>query len=116
MYYPKSQIKTNLYTEGDDYVLSTTQKEYKGYYYKTSQGKFYTGRTPEDGLNVLLNPVYPEDVFNEEETYSFSEAINRNSKVFIDAPAIYTSLKGIDSLTIKNIPQSFYPTPQPPTL
>ena len=112
-YIPKSQIKTNLFTEGGEYLLSSNNSPYKGYYYKTSQGKFYTGRTPEDGLNVLLNPIYPEDTFSEEENYSFSEAINRDNKVFINTSAIYLSLKGIDSLTIRNIPQNIFPTPQP---
>jgi hypothetical protein len=54
MYYPKSQIKTNLYSNGGDYILSTTQEAYKGYYYLTSTGKTYTGRTPQDGPNILL--------------------------------------------------------------
>jgi hypothetical protein len=54
MYYPKSQIKTNLYSNGGDYVLSTTQEAYKGYYYLISNGKAYTGRTPQDGPNILL--------------------------------------------------------------
>jgi hypothetical protein len=60
MYYPKSQIKTNLYTDGDDYVLSTTQKEYKGYYYKVSTGQKYTGKSPQDKPNILLIHV-PHD-------------------------------------------------------
>ena len=56
MYYPKSQIKTNQYSNGGDYVLSTTKEAYTGYYYVTSTGKTYTGRTPQDGPNVLLTP------------------------------------------------------------
>ena len=116
-YIPKSQIKTNLFTEGGEYLLSNNNSSYKGYYYKTSQGKFYTGRTPEDGLSVLLIPVYPEDVSedvsDDEETYTTLAANIRNNKVFIDTSAIYLSLKGIDSSTIKNIPQSVFPTPQP---
>jgi hypothetical protein len=41
MYYPKSQIKPNLYTNGGEFILSTTKKEYKGYYYKISTGQIY---------------------------------------------------------------------------
>jgi hypothetical protein len=54
MYFPKSQIKSNLYTNGGEYILSTTKNEYKGYYYEISSGKKYTGKTPQDGPNVLL--------------------------------------------------------------
>ena len=59
MYYPKSQIKTNLHTNGDEYILSTNQQNYKGYYYKTSNGDKYTGRFPNDGNNVLLVELTP---------------------------------------------------------
>ena len=54
MYYPKSQIKLNLYTNGDEYIVSTTKKLYKGNYYEISNGNKYTGKTPEDGPNILL--------------------------------------------------------------
>jgi hypothetical protein len=55
MYYPKSQIKTNLYTNGNEYSLSTTNESYKGYYYEISTGQQYTGKNPQDGPNILLN-------------------------------------------------------------
>ena len=54
MYFPKSQVKPNLYTNGGEYILSTTREEYKGYYYKISTGQFYTGKNPQQGPNVLL--------------------------------------------------------------
>ena len=46
MYYPKSQIKTNLYTSGGEYSLtppnySSLQNSYIGYYYKLSNGNLY---------------------------------------------------------------------------
>ena len=52
-YYPKSQIRTNLYTQGE-YILLTTREEYSGYYYEVSSGKKYTGKTPGDGPNIKL--------------------------------------------------------------
>jgi hypothetical protein len=54
MYYPKSQIKTDLYTNGGQYALSTSNQDYKGYYYEISNGEKYTGRNPQDGPNILL--------------------------------------------------------------
>ena len=56
-YYPKSQIKTNLYTNGNEYQLSTTQIEYIGYYYELSNGDIFTGKTPEDEENILLKDI-----------------------------------------------------------
>jgi len=57
MYYPKSQIKLNLYTNGNEYALSTTKELYKGYYYEVSSGQKYTGKTPQSGPNTLLIPI-----------------------------------------------------------
>jgi hypothetical protein len=46
MYFPKSQIKTGLHTNGSEYVLINTLQEYIGYYFETSTGKKYTGKSP----------------------------------------------------------------------
>ena len=54
MYYPKSQITPNLYTNGGEFVYANTLQNYKGDYYKTSKGEYFTGKTPQDGLNELL--------------------------------------------------------------
>jgi len=55
-YYPKSQIQTNLYTNGGEYILSDTRREYIGSYYKLSTGKTYTGKSPNDNIPVELLP------------------------------------------------------------
>jgi hypothetical protein len=61
MYFPKSQIKTNLYTNGGEYILSTTKEVYIGYYYEVSTGKKYTGKFPQDGLNIMLENLSQTD-------------------------------------------------------
>jgi len=53
-YYPKSQVKTGLYTNGSEYVLSTNQKDYIGYYFETSTGKKYTGKSPNNSSIELI--------------------------------------------------------------
>jgi hypothetical protein len=60
-YYPLSQIKTNIYSNGE---LSTISGElYTGYYWKTSKGQFFSGRTPQDTpsqeLFLTQNPLSP---------------------------------------------------------
>jgi hypothetical protein len=55
MYYPKSQVKTGLYTNGNEYALITTQKEYVGYYFETSSGKKYTGKNPNNTAIELIS-------------------------------------------------------------
>jgi hypothetical protein len=54
MYYPLSQITTNLSTNGGEYIYSSTKENYKGSYFKTSKGEYFTGKTPQDGPNELL--------------------------------------------------------------
>lgn len=54
MYYPKSQIKTNLYTNGKEFVRKDNNEKYKGYYWQNSSNKFYTGKTPSDKPTVEL--------------------------------------------------------------
>ena len=46
MYYPKSQIKTNLYTNGEDFFLTSTGERYTGFYHMISSNQFFTGKTP----------------------------------------------------------------------
>lgn len=57
MYYPLSQITTNLYSNGDLWYESNSQP-YIGYYFKTSKEQYFTGKTPSDGPNVsLIDPT-----------------------------------------------------------
>jgi hypothetical protein len=57
MYYPLSQINPNLYTNGDEFVYLDPNKNnqpYTGNYFATSNGKFFTGKTPQDVPNNEL--------------------------------------------------------------
>ena len=64
MYFPKSQITTNLSTNGKEFQIVGTSEYYIGSYFTTSNGKFYTGKTPQDGDNLLLiqNPTSIPDL------------------------------------------------------
>ena len=56
MYYPKSQISTNLYTSGNELENEFTGKNYIGYYFKTSNGTYQSGKTPQSpgSINLIL--------------------------------------------------------------
>ncbi len=56
-YYPKSQIKTNLYTNGDIYQIPSTKEPYIGDYYKISNGKIYSGKNPSDPTSIELELI-----------------------------------------------------------
>ena len=59
MYYPKSQIQSNLYTNGGEYYYLGTTTEYIGPYFKTGDNRVFTGRNPNDKPNqqLILNPT-----------------------------------------------------------
>ena len=97
-YYPKSQVKTNLYTS--DGTFSTTpsngatiQTPYLGYYYKTSNGDTFTGKTPNINPPQKLYPI----------SLNFSDNATTTTEVFIQYSTIEPTL---DNSTIQynNIP------------
>jgi hypothetical protein len=108
MYYPKSQIKTNLYTNGGEYILSTSKIDYKGYYYKVSSGKLYSGKNPTDKPNILLS------LQKELVTYDPTNVLNLpnfDNIIFYYGVTsnIYDLTKNIDTNQTRLIP-SFNPT------
>ena len=57
-YFPKSQIKPNLYTNGEEFVYKKNLNLfYTGYYYELSTGKKYTGKDPNNGVGIELIPA-----------------------------------------------------------
>ena len=60
MYYPKSQVKTNLYSN-NNYIIIATGEVYTGPYWKNSSGKLFTGTTPQDLPSRELTPVVAEN-------------------------------------------------------
>lgn len=56
-YYPKSQIKTNLFTEGGQLEIVSSGEEYTGYYWQTSKNEYFTGRNPSDGVPIPLQII-----------------------------------------------------------
>ena len=61
MYFPKSQITPNQYTNGGEYVYASTKLPYIGYYFKVSTGKYYTGRNTADRPNEELLFIAAQD-------------------------------------------------------
>ena len=57
MYIPKNRIVTNQYTNTKELVFKNTQEYYTGFYYKTFDGKFFTGKTPNNPPNDELIKV-----------------------------------------------------------
>lgn len=98
MYYPKSQIQTDLYTKGEQLQLVSSKEEYIGYYWKTSKNEYFTGRNPQDGspLKLELIPVALPSTLS-------TITIEQNNKV-------YNTLKNIDTSKTLLVPLYYKPS------
>jgi hypothetical protein len=114
-YYPKSQIKTNLYSSSPDNKLTTQPLQqqlsnivvfYIGPYYETSLGNKYTGKSPGDGNNLLLYPVTDYAI---EDTQLFPEIFP--NQIIIDPLYVEESYK--NQLQPRLVPQYYTPFPTP---
>ena len=76
MYYPKSQIETNLYTMGGEFVIKNTNQPYVGFYWKASSERFFTGKNPNDNIPKELIKIQISEEYLE----------NYNNKLFLALP------------------------------
>ena len=86
MYYPLSQVKTNLYTNGDEFslVLNDSSTLYTGYYWTNSKNISYTGKTPQDVPTQRLYPITPQISRN-----SFNASNPNQQYLLLNLPTIF---------------------------
>jgi hypothetical protein len=104
MYFPASQIKTGLYTNGGEFVLKESKKNYIGAYWRTSSSKYFTGKTPQDIVveELELN-ISSSDENLTSEAYSY---LGTDSTNFVEYQKLNSSFS--ESLII---PSSYTPKP-----
>jgi hypothetical protein len=119
MYIPQNRIITNLYTSGGEYVSIQTQDDYIGFYYKTSQGKFFKGKTPNEfqtQQEIILKESLTEDQqstspLKQIPTTTYNEATEGGFDFgYPQGGVTYNNIKGIESKTL-SLPTQYYPTP-----
>lgn len=100
-YYPPSKIIPNLSTVGDEFVDSTG-KPYVGKYYKTFEGKYFSGAYPELNKNEPLKraQIVDEDTADERGPVSIDYDLVLGKSI---VPASYKRTKGV--------PASYQPQP-----
>ena len=116
MYIPKSRIQTNLYTAGDEYVIEGGADSYIGYYYKTYDGKFFTGKNPDDKPNYsLVTLVSPKKNNSESNILNNGLFSSQGNFIYIDTledeNITYSQLKSIPLNLVYYSPQLFIPSP-----
>lgn len=99
MYYPKSQIKTDLYTKGGELQLVVSKKEYIGYYWKTSKNEYFTGNNPDSEGSIELELI--------------STAPTQTQNLLIIEPynTVYNNLKNVNVNEVLLLPSYQKPSP-----
>ena len=121
MYYPKNKIETNLHASENQFVIKDTKKPYIGSYWKTFEGKFFTGKNPD------VKPSTELIVFNSTDMNLIEG--ERNVKIaYLDSPAPfngvnydenmvyeYAQINKVEILNfdVKKLPLTHHPLPTP---
>ena len=95
MYYPKSQIQTGFYSNGE-LVERRTLVSYTGPYFNTSDGRCFTGKTINDGPNLeLISP--PNQFTKRAPTQDFEEGgeWENEDPRFLPPNARYSNERGV---------------------
>jgi hypothetical protein len=74
MYFPKSKIITDRYTNGGELFYKNTGTPYQGYYHILASGEVFSGKSPTDGqvLELVYTTNYNEKSPNELNTFQVS--------------------------------------------
>tara|TARA_R100000541_G_scaffold49590_1_gene56724 strand:+ start:1490 stop:2236 length:747 start_codon:yes stop_codon:yes gene_type:complete len=113
-YYPSSQVKTNLYTNGSELTLNGAN--YAGYYFINSKGEYYSGQTPQDSpirkLEKLTSdnqedPVYLASLDDKPASDSISSFYNIDYPYYAATGRDYNS---VDKAPLKPIQEVCVPT------
>ena len=115
VYIPKNKVISNLYTPGSIFYIKNTNTDYTGFYYKTYNGTFFSGKNPDDPNSVEivrypppLDPIDTDTTFLDDD--SFLPVVNYDVTDFIDdddstprSQALLTaSLSGVLPYTLLN--------------
>ena len=103
-YFPKNRITTNLYTKGNEFSING--ESYIGAYYRTYNGKVFSGKDPINGssqeLLTIVSP--PDDSSPTRITNTPGIFYNENTSDYINNP-------NIKNLNTYLVPIQYYPAP-----
>ena len=90
MYYPPSQIQTNLYTGGGEYIIASSGENYIGNYYSLYNGTFFTGKNPNDKPNRKLIIANNQSTLDKDDPELGNQgAVSGNTSIYT-LPNVYT--------------------------
>ena len=100
MYYPKSQIITNLYTSGGELIVSGSSIPYSGSYYQTANGAYFSNKSPQSKPTFQLVPI------NKKYNATSSLMDPGSEASAIDSPNSYYLIRGIYSVNETKAPSA----------
>jgi hypothetical protein len=104
MYYPKSKIQTNLYTNGYELAYLSTLNNYVGFYYKTYDGKYFSGKSNDDVTSEELLDIKP--AIDSSEEYQTSPEFDN-----INATLLTIGYNQMNLPILSKLPIFIYSTP-----
>jgi hypothetical protein len=115
MYYPKSQIKPNQYTKGEEFKVKRTNKPYKGPYYITSKNELFTGKNPNDLPTERLIPIplgetSSDSITDQRFSLKTPSQLEQDNSNFWASQFIGYNPK-LDKYLTKTNPKTTYPSP-----
>ena len=106
MYFPLSQITTNLTTQGGEFQIQATGEDYVGSYFKTSKNQFYTGKVPNDGVNLLLIEATTSNEANQQDVEQGLIGSYNDEADLVLLPNQYIRANPKSSSVVKNAPKT----------
>lgn len=129
MYFPKSQIKTNLTTDGGFLRVVSTREEYIGPYFETSTLQYFSGKNPQDTPTLELelipnnseeytkltgkvstNPSEGDPIIDEAYAAPPQNILGQET-TFFTLPEDYLNSSGLNFDSPPIIPRAIVPTP-----
>ena len=109
MYFPKTQVITDLYTNGNEYMTSNNNQVYVGYYWETSFGEKFTGKNPQEANPIaLLNIRFETEQISPRGT----QTVETRDVRFAFPNYTYSKLKNVSPEEVQAVyPPFFYPRP-----
>lgn len=103
-YFPKNRITTDLYTKGNEFTING--KSYIGSYYKTFNGKVYSGKNPIEGSSKELTPILKTNLQSD-----FPDVKSKGGVLLDSNTKKYITNPNISILQPFSTPILFYPKP-----
>jgi hypothetical protein len=127
MYIPKNRIITNLKTNQGEFVYKGTNIPYNGFYWKSYDGKYFTGKNQNDSPITEIEFPIPIYVSDQPSLNSFQlsplffsvtdldDSFDPPFVTNLSPDTAYLSIKNIsiNKPDIKFLPSQYYPTPTP---